>query len=135
MPSTQFLTVNLRALGFDAVCEWEFEELPSGLYRIVEIPFGALDPLDIDLQYGDVVELAPSSDGMHELRSIRERGGWRRFDFVLSRDYVGSQEMEQWLSRVEAAGGSWIREAGGAVTIVLPPDSNWDPQDLGESPI
>jgi len=66
---------------------------------------------------------------------IRERGGWRRFDFVLSADYVRSQEMAEWLSQVEAAGGNWIQEAGGVVTIVLPPDSNWDPKGPGRSPL
>jgi hypothetical protein len=129
MPGTQIIPVNLRALlGYDALWDLEVEPLPTGLYRIAEIPFGGATPFEIDVQYRDIVELIRDCEGRYELRSVRERGGWKRFDFLLSADYVGSKDMERWLSEAQAAGGTWIREAGGLVTMMLPPDSDWDPR-------
>jgi hypothetical protein len=130
MPGTQTITLDLSALlAFSALVDLEVELLPDGLYRIEEIPFGGATPFEFDLQYRDIVELVRGDDGTYELRSIRERGGWRRFDFLLSADYMGSPDMERWLSQARTAGGLWIREAGGFVTIVLPPDCNWNPGD------
>lgn len=128
MSTTQTITIDFSALvDFDAQAALEVEILPNGLFRIEEIPFGLGAPLEVDLQYRDIVELERNRDGTYELLAIRERGGWKRFDFLLPADYVDSDEMEKWLSDVEAAGGIWIREFGGCVTIMLPPDSRWDP--------
>ena len=129
MPSPQTITLDVRIPEIGTLYDFEVEVLGNGLYRIVEVPFGPGTPGFNVIEYQDIVELAMASDGIYELRSVRARSRWRRFDFVLSFEYEESEAFANLLSRVEESGGTWVREAEGLLSIFLPPDSVWDPSD------
>jgi len=95
------------------------------VYKIVDIPA----PLwcHEDLQFEDVIEVSPLGADTYRLLAVRQRGGWRRFDFLLSPEVVASQALRDALWRVEAADGLWVRGFGGCLCIVLPPGSTYDP--------
>ena len=75
----------------------------------------------------DVVELVPSGDRVLDFKRVVASGGWRRFDVIVSRDVAESQELAILLRRVDSSGGTWVRDFGGCLSIVLPPGSTWDP--------
>jgi hypothetical protein len=82
-----------------------------------------------DIEYGDVVELEPAAANIYKIRGVRQRGGWRRFDFGISPDWAGSEAFEILVTHVEENGGLCVRDFGGCLSIVLPPYSTWDPTD------
>ena len=120
------ITIQLRHPFKGSTGSLQVEPLGGTLHRVAEIPsalFG--DPFEC----GDVIDVVTAADGVCELREVRERGNWRRFDFLVTRAHAESPELARVLDRVVGAGGQWVRDAGGVLSIVLPPDSTWDPND------
>src|SRR5262245_13245162 len=126
-PGTLFLTVRFPAEGALAH-GFKVEPLGRNLYRVMEIPF-----LSDTVSYRDVIELTRGQDDTYECVAIRERAGWRRSDFLISKDLAESDRLTAILSRVIAAGGVWERVMGGCLSVVMPPDSAWDPTTEIES--
>ena len=126
MPNRRTITIDLWEPTEEATHgSFEVEPLGSDLYRVADIPIMIFGPRDIE--YGDIVELVPARGNTYELRGVRQRSGWRRFDVLISPAVVDSVEFREVLSRVEADGGLWVRDFGGCLSIVMPPDSTWDP--------
>jgi hypothetical protein len=103
----------------------ELEPLGEDLYRVVEVP----DIFDLEhFGYRDVLRLRRAEDGRLHLVEVAERGGWRMFDYVISRQFAESTELAAVLARVVQAQGVWVRDFGGCLCILLPPDCIWDPE-------
>lgn len=79
--------------------------------------------------YQDILRLRRAPDGVFELVEVKERGGWRRFDYLISEKFAQAAELAAILARVQAANGVWVRDFGGCLGILLPRDSTWDPTD------
>ena len=103
----------------------EVEQLDYERYRITEVPSQIFDFVG----YQDIAELVPCPGGMHELSAIKVPGGWRRFDFVVSRAHAESDTCAAVLARAVEMGGLWVRDVGGLLSILLPPHSVWDPTE------
>jgi hypothetical protein len=103
---------------------YEVEPLGGDLYRVVVVP-GAFD--SEFFAYHDVLRLRRMEDGAFELVEVAERGRWRMLDFVLSKEFAESPELAAFLARLEAAQGVWVRDFGGLLFLLLPPESIWDP--------
>jgi len=125
MANTITIDVRIPSEGM-TLCDYELEPLGEGLYRAVVVP--AVFEAE-HFGYMDVLELRPAPDGVHELIGIRERGGWRRFDFVISEQFATSDELADILSRVCNVGGIWVRDFGGCLAILFPPGSEEDPTE------
>jgi hypothetical protein len=107
--------------------EVDAEPLGEDLYRIVDVlPLCAFHE---DLQFHDVVELTPFATDMFTLRAVRQRGGWRRFDFVISRAILDSTALQDVEERVDAADGFCVVDFESLVAIFLPPGSTYDPTE------
>ena len=103
--------------------DYKLEALGEDLYRVIHVP-GVFE--SEHLGYRDVLRLRPAPDGVFDLVEVTERGRWRLFDFIISKQFAESAELAAFLARVQAAEGAWVRDFGGILLIVLPPDSNWD---------
>jgi hypothetical protein len=122
MATTPGTALNVRFAGEGTmVREFQVEPLGNNLYRVMEIPV-----LVETVSYRDIVELTRGQDDVYECVAVRELAGWRRFDFLVAKD-AASERLTEILSRVVAAGGVWNRALGGWLSIVMPPDSTWDP--------
>lgn len=117
------LTLRIPAEGL-TMQDYELEALGEDLYRVVNVP-GIFDFEHFG--YRDVLRLRRAQGGIFELVEIAERGRWRLFDFIISKEFAESTELAAFLARVEAAQGVWVRDFGGCLVILLPPDSIWDP--------
>ena len=118
------ITLTLRILADDSMQDYELEPLGDDLYRVVIVP-SIFDSEHV--HYHDVLRVKPIDDGIFELVEIVERGRWRLFDFLLSKEFAESTELAAFLARVEAAQGVWVRDFVGCLLILLPPNSIWDP--------
>lgn len=125
MKTTVTINVRIPSEGL-TLCGYELEPLGEGLYRAVVVP--AVFEAE-HFGYMDVLELKEASDGVHELVHVRERGGWHRFDFVISEEVAKSDRLTALLSRVWNAGGIWVRDFGGCLSILFPPGAGWDPTE------
>ena len=96
--------------------------LDSRRYQVAEIP-GAFVK---EFGYMDILDLQALGDGAFQLRSVLEPGGWCRFDCLVSQSALESEAMASLLARVGSAGGTWVRDFGGCLSIVLPPGSEWN---------
>ena len=123
MASTVTLTLRIPAEEF-TIENYELEPVGDDLYRVVVVP-GIFDSECFG--YRDVLRLRRMEDGVFELVEVAERGRWRVFDFMLWKEFAESPELAAMLKRVEAAQGVWVREFGGCLLILLPPNSIWDP--------
>lgn len=106
--------------------------LGSGRFRLELDPlscFSAECPQDLrELpNYGDVIEAVDIASGTLRFVKVVERAPLKRFQFLLSRDYAESPELEMVLSRVETLNGHWERVFGGVLILYLPEDSDYDP--------
>ena len=108
------------------LCGYELEPLGEGLYRAVVVP-AVLEAEHFG--YMDALALREAPDGVYELVGVSERGGWHRFDFVISEEVAKSGKLAAVLSRVWNAGGIWVRDFGGCLSILFPPGSGWDPTE------
>lgn len=96
-----------------------------GLFRLEHTPIWA-NREDNPLYLGDVVELAPQSDGTYEFVRVAERAPLRHLDWVVPRRFVESEEYQRFGAAVEAAGGRWEGIFGGLLFVHLPLDSTFD---------
>jgi hypothetical protein len=117
------LTFRIPAEGMTLV-DRELEALREDLYRAVVVP--AMFEAEY-FGFRDVLRLRPAADGVPELVEVTERGGWKRFDFVVSQAVAESYRFAALVARVEEAGGAWARDFGGWLSFLLPPNSIWDP--------
>ena len=119
---TGSVDMEFRVDGSFAECK--LEPLGDGLYRVVDVP----GPFDHEyFGYRDVLRLRPAEDGVLDLVEIAERGGWRMFDYIISKQFAESTELAAVLERVTQAQGVWVRDLGGLLVILLPPHCIWDP--------
>jgi len=111
--------------GIDgSILSCEVESLGEDLYRVVDVPgFFELGYFS----YRDVFRLRKADDGVFDLLEIAERGGWHMFDYVLPKNFAESNQLAAVLTQVTNARGVWVREMGGLLFILLPPDCIWDP--------
>lgn len=123
MTTSVTLTFRIPADG-TIVDGYELEALGGDLYRAVIVP----GPFEAEyFCFRDVLRLTRAPDGELELVEVAERGGWKRFDFVISKAFAESKELAALVARVDAAGGAWVRDFGGCLSILLPPNSIWNP--------
>ena len=127
MPNHDLITINLRDAIEGQFGGFDVEPLGRSLYRMADIPSVLFRPHDIE--YGDLVELEPVAANTYEIRGVRQRSGWRRFDFGISLEWAASEAFQRLMSNVQENGGLCMRDFGGCLSIVLPPDSTWDPTD------
>lgn len=99
------------------------EPQEGDFYRIVEVPA----PFVEEFEYMDVVELVQAEDGSLDFMRIVVPGGWRRFAAIISLELAESPELAAVLERVDESGGTWARDFGGCLTILLPPGTTSDP--------
>ena len=116
--------VNLTLRIDGSVFEFELEPLGEDLYRVADVP--SIFELEY-FEYRDVLRLREADDGVFDLVEIAERGRWRMFDYLLSLQFSKSAELAAVLTRVTDAQGVWVRDFGGFLLILLPPDCIWDP--------
>lgn len=100
-----------------------FSPLENGLYRVAEIPSVILEGV---IGFHDVVRLSEQSDGAVQLEEIEEPANWIRRDYIISKELAASTELEAALRRVLGAGGQWVRDFGGILSILMPPDGDLD---------
>lgn len=125
MSSPLIIIVDLRLPDdYITINNFAVEALGDELYRIAEVP-SVLD--GGGFEYGDIVELVACEDGEYDLRSIKQRGNWRRFDLLVPVEYLKSEGGVRLISQIEAFGGVWVHDAGGILSIVLPPEITWAP--------
>jgi len=123
MTATVTLTFRIPAEGM-TLEDYDLESLGGDLYRAMIVP----GPFEADyFGFRDVLRLRRAPDGVLELVEVAERGAWKRFDFMISQAFAESTELAAFVARVEAAGGAWVRDFGGCVSILLPPNSIWNP--------
>jgi hypothetical protein len=125
MPNHELIRINLwldREGQYDGLY---VEPLGGSLYRVADIPHPWFGPHEIE--YGDLVELERVAANTYEVRCVTQRGGWRRFEFLISPQWAASEAFERLMSDVLENGGLCVRDFGGYLSIVLPPDSTWDP--------
>ena len=125
MSTTVAINVRIPSEGM-TLNAYELESLGAELYRVVRVPsvlegeyFG----------YLDILELRLAPDAVYELVEIKERGGWRRFDFLISGEFAESENLAAILTSVRNESAILVRDFGGCRGILLPPDSHWDPSD------
>jgi hypothetical protein len=81
MPDPESIVINV----WSEDGQWgglEVEPLGDGVYRVIDIPCALSGPHDFE--FGDLVELEQVALDTYEVRAVRQRAGWRRFDFVIS---------------------------------------------------
>jgi len=100
----------------------QVSELGQGRFRVDEIPV-----ICRRFAYKDVIAVAERRDGIRELTAVAVHAGWRRFDYLLSRDIAECPGLQRLLEKVRSLGGAWCRYFGGGLAIALPPGSEWDP--------
>ena len=108
--------------------------LGDGRYRLDMDPVSWLianHPQDLEglPNYGDVIEAVETAPNTLRFVRVLERAPLRKFEFLVSRDIAGSPELQTILSKVAALEGHWERVAGGALTIYLPKDGDYDPSE------
>ncbi len=74
------------------------------------------------LNDGDVIEAVDIAASSLRFVRVVERARLKRFQFVVSRDFVESPKLEIVLSRVESLNGHWERVFGGVLIMDLPED-------------
>ncbi len=84
--------------------------------------------------YGDRVQLRPRRDpGHYDFVRRSLPGGFRVNDYLLSKEVIESQELEQFLDRLSDQGVHWEQIFDGLLLVFLPADALYDPSpDLEE---
>lgn len=101
--------------------------LGTDLYRLEETPIGG------DANYLDVVEVVPgpgANGGANDtlkVVAVRQRSPLKRYDWLLSKEFSESDQLQKFLSRVKGEGGTWETIFGGQLIVYLPPESQFDP--------
>lgn len=112
-------------LSFEAGCEETVSVTPLGnnLYRL------DLPPLfvEMDISFGDIIEVETQANGALRFCRVAERSGWRRWSWILRRDTLESAPFQAFQQAIEAHHGIWERVMGGICVVHLPPDADFDP--------
>ena len=106
--------------------------LGSDRYRLDRDPLSCLMAAnDHELRrlpnYRDIIEATTLKPNVLKFVRVAERASLRKYDWVLSRDSVGSEGLRKVLLRVESEGGHWDRVFGGILVIYIPTTSPYDP--------
>jgi len=98
------------------------------LYRINGVPC-----MVEGAAFGDVIEAEPMKEGGLRFIRVAEPGGWRTFDYILSRGKINGAWGQSLLREFEARGGHWEVLFGGCLFVCVPPSVDIDPTPWVES--
>jgi len=82
-----------------------------------------------DLTFQDVFEADRIDDCTIQFRRIVEKSQWRTFTYMVSRELVESESLNQYLDSCDVRGFQWERLFGGMLFIHIPPGLDYDPTD------
>ena len=107
--------------------------LAPGIARLEENPLFCLSVDDeselADLpEYKDVFEIEEKANGRYRFVRVKERANYRRIDFMIGSGFQ-AKALQPIFDAVLASGGYCERVFGGVVTILLPPNCEYDPGD------
>lgn len=112
-------------LSFESGCEETVLGTPLGNNRYrLDLP-----PLFVEMElfFGDIIEVETQVNGAFRFCRVAERSGWRRWSWILRKDMLESAPFQAFQQAIEAHHGVWERVMGGIVVVHLPPDTNFDP--------
>jgi hypothetical protein len=122
MDSTLEIDVNFETEGVMAN-NMLLTQIGQNLYRIEETPI-----LIESASYKDIIEAHLQPDGSLSFRRVVKKAEIKTFEFILSKELIGSERFRLLLDRVTESGGRWERVLGGCVYIHLPLESKLDPE-------
>ena len=79
--------------------------------------------------FRDLVELKKISRDKYQFVRVLKRAKFKRFQYLLSEPERQSSTLEPVLTKVIELGGDWERVFGGVLTIFLPKDCEYDPEN------
>ncbi len=102
----------------------ELSQVRPGVFQIKSVP-----AFVEAAEFGDIIEAEPKPNGGLRFVRVVEKGGWRTYDLLVSREKIESEEIRVIQERVMAMGGHWERVFGGVLFFCLPAGTEYDPTD------
>jgi hypothetical protein len=111
-------------LRFDEASHETVAVVPVGArrFRLKDTPVLATEPVFA----GDVIEVAPESDGTCRFLRVLDRAPLRHHSWVVPRGWAESVARRAYLGQVEAVGGTWELAFGGLLHVHIPADASFD---------
>ena len=98
-----------------------------GLYRLGwTLLFATVEDEDLEVYWGDVIEVEPTAEGRHRFVRVVERGPFEHQGYVVGPAFLQSTYFEVFAAALETAGGSWEVPINGWLLIHLPRGSSFD---------
>jgi hypothetical protein len=97
------------------------------LYRLGWTPFCAtVEDEDVEVYWGDVIEVEPTADGRHLFVRVVERGPFDHAGYVVGPAFLQSTYFEVFATALETAGGSWEVLINGWLLTHVPTGGSFD---------
>jgi hypothetical protein len=97
-----------------------------GLYRLGWTPLAAAEDEDVEVYWGDVIEVEPTADGRHKFLRVVERGPFEHSGYVVGPAFLQSGHFGVFAAALETNGGSWEVPFNGWLLIHVPTGSSFD---------
>lgn len=98
-----------------------------GLYRLGWTPlFATVDDEDVEVYWGDVIEVEPTAEGRHRFVRVVERGLFERSGYVVGPAFLQSTYFDVFATALKNAGGSCEVPINGWLLAHVPIGGSFD---------
>jgi hypothetical protein len=97
------------------------------LYRLGWTPlFATVEDEDVEMHWGDVIEVEPTADGRNRFVRVVERGPFDHSDYVVGPAFLQSTYFDVFATALETVGGSWEVPINGLLLTHVPTGGSFD---------